>query len=209
MVVAPVAAGREAGLRDAARHHEPAPGHGRSRRTRCSRSARFERLHFARFVHARRRDAGRPRRAIGVPRRRVPIYLVFLGDCDGPARRAAGRARASAPATGCARSSRTARASTRAATCSTGCWRTTGRRPRSYVNWVGRTVRQIREESALQRALVGTRAARAARRGAEPQALRRDLLRLRARPSISAGRLTLTPPAPTPLGWRLAQPRCI
>ncbi len=35
----------------------------------------------------------------------------------------------------------------------------------TYVNWVGRTVRQIREESALQRALAAKVLARAARIG--------------------------------------------
>ena len=47
----------------------------------------------------------------------------------------------------------------------------------SYVNWVGRTVRQVREESALQRALAARvpRDAAARRREAQQQ-LRRELV---------------------------------
>ena len=71
----------------------------------------------------------------------------------------------------------------------------------AYVNWRGRTVRQVREEAALHRAL----AARVPRDGAprDAQAQRAALVGW-AREEIRAGRLALTAPAPTPFGWRLA-----
>ena len=92
-----------------------------------------------------------------------------MGDCDGPARRHCWPSWRSAPATGCAASSRTARASTprhRPAG-----WMLAHDLPVAarYVNWIGRTVRQVREEGALQRALaarVPRDAGRAARRRA-------------------------------------------
>ncbi len=74
----------------------------------------------------------------------------------------------------------------------------------SYVNWVGRSVAQIRQEQMLQRAL----AARVAR---EPLASAADAVRLRDRlldqlaDEQRAGRLILSPPAPTPLGWRAGE----
>ena len=61
MVVAPVAAGREAELRDAAGLHEP-PARAWSIPTNgLVPFGRFERLHFARFVMLDDADRGRPR----------------------------------------------------------------------------------------------------------------------------------------------------
>ena len=72
-----------------------------------------------------------------------------------------------------------------------------------YVNWVGRTVRQIREESALRQALETYLDANAtALAGRAPAQIGDDLRAFVAR-ERQAGRLTLTAPAPTPLGWRL------
>jgi hypothetical protein len=64
----------------------------------------------------------------------------------------------------------------------------------SYVNGVGRTVRQVREEAALHAAL---REALMGLPPAEPSALHKSL-----RDAV-AGRVPLSPEAPTPLGWRL------
>lgn len=68
----------------------------------------------------------------------------------------------------------------------------------SYVNWVGRTVRQVHEEAALHAAL---REALAKLGPAEPAVLHKAL-----RDAV-AGRVPLSPEAPTPLGWRLR--RCL
>ena len=78
----------------------------------------------------------------------------------------------------------------------------------NYVNWVGRTRAQIREESALRAALLAALPATRARWR------RRDAARgsARALPRFVDDErqrrpADLTPPAPTPLGWRLRQLR--
>src|SRR5207245_11199171 len=72
----------------------------------------------------------------------------------------------------------------------------------AYVNTIGRTVRQIREEAALHDALsayVGAPARALAIR--EPRALHRDVVDYLIAQQ-KAGALTLCDPEPTPLGWR-------
>ena len=111
----------------------------------------FERLHFARLACSTTRPIG-DIEAHGVPRPSLPRLPGVHRDCDGPASEClADLARRAGP--GCAGSSRTATASTRRATCS--AWMLAHERPvaANYVNWVGRTVRQVQEESALRQAL--------------------------------------------------------
>jgi hypothetical protein len=109
----------------------------------------FERLHFARLVvldDALQVDL----QVHGLQPQRLPTYLAFIGDCDGPAhdalaelaqRAGAGLARIFGHCEGFA------------AGADLLAWmRAHDRRAAaSFVNWVGRSVRQIREESALQR----------------------------------------------------------
>ena len=177
------------------------PGHGRP----AQRAAAVRRIRPAalRALRAARRRTQATCDVHGVePRPRVPTYLVFLGDCDGPADDAAGRVRASAPGRAARASSRTAKASTPAPTCSPGCARTTCRSAASFVNRIGRTVRQVREESALQRALAARVPRGRSPRRAMPQRVRRELAAF-VGGEVGAGRLALTPPEPTPLGWQL------
>ncbi len=151
MVVAPIAAGREPACAKLLARMNAGPAWP-TRPTRCCRSAASTRCTSRASLmldDATMADL----EAFGLPRPRVPIYLAFMGDCDGPGAGAAGRARAARAATACAASSRTARASIRATTCSTGCIAHDRPVAAPYVNWIGRTVQQIREESALQRAL--------------------------------------------------------
>ena len=72
-----------------------------------------------------------------------------------------------------------------------------------YVNWVGRTVRQIREASALRQALEGYLDANAPALAGRAPAQVHDDLRAFVGRERQAGRLVLTPPEPTPLGWRI------
>jgi len=74
----------------------------------------------------------------------------------------------------------------------------------SFVNWVGRTVVQIHEESALQRALTAHVSREPLTSGAEAQQRRAELIAF-VNSEVSAGRLSLTAPGPTPLSWRLAR----
>ena len=69
-----------------------------------------------------------------------------------------------------------------------------------YANWVGRTVRQIREEQALHAAMRAWSVTHApALAGAPASQARARLI------DAMRGSVTLTPPAPTPAGWRLAR----
>jgi hypothetical protein len=72
----------------------------------------------------------------------------------------------------------------------------------AYVNWVGRTVRQVREESALREALVSYLDGNAAAlRGKAPREIR-DALGRHVQSEIQAGRLHLTP-RPSQFAWCL------
>ena len=165
------------------------------RNARRCRSAQFERLHFARLVAARRPDAaGRPAkptvcRAAHACRR----TSRFIGDCDGPADDVLADLAQRAGA-GLRGSSRTAQASTPTAICSPGCWRTIARAAASYVNWVGRSVRDRSarkarcsvpwpRESARRSLASGDRRAAAPARARWPS----------SQPKSGAGRLALTP----------------
>ena len=73
----------------------------------------------------------------------------------------------------------------------------------NYVNWLGRTVKQVREEAALHQCLTAYLQEIAGTVGRDnPRALRQKLLS-HVEIEKHAGRLRLTPPAPTPLGWQL------
>ena len=81
-----------------------------------------------------------------------PTYLCFMADCDGDADELLARI---------ARKSRRAatnlqllrRLWSKPATCSAGCARIASGPLASYVNWVGRTVVQVKEEAQLHRRL--------------------------------------------------------
>jgi hypothetical protein len=199
LVVAPVRPGQEPALRALLHSMNAEPGMADPGNAIVP-FARFERLHFARLVlldDALQADL----RIHGVEPRRLPTCLAFLGDCDGPAdtvladlaeRAQSGLARIFGHCEGFAN-----RADLLA-------WMRARIRPSaaSFVNWVGRSVRQIREESALQRAL-------AARVPRQPLAAPGDAERVRRElvtwigAEIGAGRLVLTPDPPTPLGWQI------
>jgi hypothetical protein len=163
----------------------------------------FERLHFARFVVLEAPTAGDIAAYEIVPAP-WPVSLVFLGDCDGPAesflaelvtRAGAGLRRIFAFCRGFSGNEDLL------------AWMKRHEHPASanYVNWLGRTVRQAREEQALHQALVDhlqDSGAPPARREEAPLVLRDRLVRF-VEAEVDAGRLTLSPEPPTPLGWRL------
>jgi len=199
MIVAPIAAGREASLRAllATMNAAPGvvdPGNG------VIPFGRFERLHFARLLVLD--ETGMADLALyGVKPARLGLRLVFMGDCDGPA---------------------TDLLAEMAATAGEGLrrlfahcegfddraelldWMHLHSLPvqTNYVNRLGRTVRQVREERALQRAL-SARVPREPVAGAgEALRLHREL-RVFAEGQVRSGQLSLTPPQATPIGWRL------
>jgi len=111
----------------------------------------FQRLHFARLAVLDDPTLG-DIEAHGVPRPHLPVYLALIGSCDGPADHCI--------------ADLTQRAGTGLRRLFMHCddfdaegdllaWMQAHQRPlaANYINWVGRTVRQVKEESALRRAL--------------------------------------------------------
>ena len=199
MVAAPIAAGKEPELRAVLDAMNFRPGVV-DPNNKVVPFARLERLHFCRFVILEDRTA-EDLVAHGLPPPVWPKTLAFLGDCDGPAESFLAELVGVAgdglrkvfshcqefESGGDLLEWLKARSQSPAA---------------NYVNWIGRTVRQIREECALKDAL----SAFVERHNAmlvslDPVQVFYGLQNF-VRAEITAGRLTLTPATPTPLGWR-------
>jgi hypothetical protein len=201
MVIAAVAPGRESALRQLLETMNAEPGIADPSNTLLP-FGRFDRLHFARLVLLEDSTLGDVA-AYGLPVPNLPTYLGFMGDCDGPAGELLAEiARGAGPGlqqifSHC--EGFDSRADLLA-------WMSAHDRPlaANYVNTVGRTVLQIKEESALQRALTAQVRRNSLDSGAEARR-RRDELIAFVEAEVRAGRLSLTPPQPTPLGWRIAQ----
>ncbi|MDN5869780.1 MAG: hypothetical protein L0H73_03520 [Nitrococcus sp.] len=200
MVLAPLADGQEAGLRALLASMNLRPGVVDPESSLVAFS-RFERLHFARFVIL---DAPTAADVIvyGLPPRQWPTSLVFLGDCDGPAdtfltdlsrRSESGLRRIFGFCSGFS------------GEVDLLDWMRRHECPpaASYVNWIGRTVVQIREEQALRAALVEHLQDNAGNFVAEPPAAVRERLLRFVQAERQAGRLQLSPAAPTPADWRM------
>ena len=162
----------------------------------------FERLHFARLVvleDATLEDIT----AYGLPRPDPPTYLAFMGDCDGTAREMVAQMVQRADAGLRRIFQHCADFEPQADLLQ---WLLAHELPvaASFVNWVGRTVVQVREERALQRALAARVPRGPLESGAEAQRRRSELIAF-VDGEVRAGRLSLTAPGPTPLGWRLAR----
>ena len=201
MVVASIAPGQEPGLRTLLDTMNAQPGIA-DRANALLPFGAFDRLHFARFVILEDATLG-DIALLGLPVPSPPKHLVFMGDCDGPSSELL------------VDLSRRAEAGLRKifAHCADFDargdvldWMTAHEVPVAvnYVNWLGRTVVQIKEESALQRALAVRVPRNAAGQAADIQRIRRDLIAY-VDAEVRAGRLTLTPPAATPLGWKIAK----
>jgi hypothetical protein len=199
LVIAPIADGREAALRALLDTMNSAPGVA-DLGNGVIPFGRFDRLHFARLVvidDANMVDL----KAYGVTPPRLAPRLAFLVDCDGLSRAFLAEL--------CERSGDGLR---RLFSHCEGfdpkgdlvAWMLAHNVPASasYVNWVGRTVREVREERALQRALSAKVPRVAFASASEAQRVRRELVDY-VGAEVVAGRLALTPPEPTPLGWRL------
>ncbi len=200
MVLAPIAAGREDELRSLLATMNARAGVADPQNALVP-FGRFDRLHFARFVIVEAPSAD-DIAAYGMPPATWPPSLAFLGDCDGPAdtfladlaRRAGDGLRRIFGHCGVAPDDDLL------------LWMTRHDQPSAatYVNWIGRTVQQIREEQALHRALVDHLQGDAANAAGdeEPLSLRNRLIGF-VEAERQAGRLTLSTPGRTPISWRV------
>jgi len=200
MVVAPVAAGREAELRTLLASMNRRPGVVEPLNPLVP-FGRLDRLHFSRFTildDATLDDVTHH----GVPRVDYGLYLAFLADFDGPVDAFLGDLLRHAD-----RGFRRIFAHCAGFTPDgdlLGWMKAREHHPAaSYVNWRGRTMRQIREEVALRDALAAhlrTNGAAIAAMG--PRQARNTLVSF-VEQEQKAGRLPLTPEEATPIGWWL------
>jgi hypothetical protein len=201
-VIAPIEAGQESDLRAllASMNHRPGVVDPENK---VVPFGRFERLHFARFVVLDDPTVG-DIAVHGVTPPRYPALLAFVGDCDGPA---PDFLRELARDAGPGLERIFAHCRGFPAGGDLFAWMTAHDHPAAthYVNWVGRTVRQVREEHALRQALESYLDAHARSLASRAPAQVYDDLRAFVARERQAGRLTLTPPEPTPAGWRLRQ----
>jgi hypothetical protein len=162
----------------------------------------FDRLHFARFLILQDQTLDDIHSAYGLARRDYPLLLAFIADFDGDAdefraelaRRANdGLERIFSCCEGFRRGSDLPQ------------WMKDHEQPPAtiYVNWVGRTVRHIREDNALRLALeahLQNNASLFAEKN--PRQLQKLLKDLVASES-AAGRIKLTGDESAPFGWQL------
>jgi hypothetical protein len=199
-ILAPVAAGREESLEADLAALNAAPGIADARNALLP-FGDFDRLHYARLVLLRDATLG-DLRAYGMAVPVYPVYLAFIGDCDGPARETLARMVERA-GPGMRRIFGHCEGLGQAQDLL--AWLLARDQPvaAAYVNTRGRTVRQIREEAELQLAL-SRRIDRGPMNGpAAAQRRRAELIEFVAGEQRQ-GRLPLTEPEPTPLAWWLA-----
>ena len=157
---------------------------------------RFETLHFARFI-VLKDDTIDDLAVYGTSFTDAPIYLAFLGDCDGSAETLLADF-VNRAGDGLRRIFSYCDGFTPGADLLTWLRQHSVKPAASYVNWIGRTARQIHEEAALHEALIGY--LRSAAPHDAPRAIHGQLARL-----VREQGPRLTQEGPTPLGWRLRQ----
>ena len=200
MVVAEVRPGHEQALRDVLAQMNTGPGQA-DPGNRLLPFARFEALRFARFavlVDTTHADLA----AHGQAPAPLPTYLAFLGDCDGPGDAQldelvqvaqAGLLEVFGHCVGCPAGPDLAR------------WLRAHNLPvaAAYANWPGRTALRVREERAIAEALARQASKLGGIGPGQLQAVRTQLVEFVAA-ERRQGRLLVTPDAPTPFGWWLA-----
>jgi hypothetical protein len=163
--------------------------------------AEFDTLHYARFVILDDRTT-EDIRVYGLTPRSYPLYLAFLGDVGGDANAFLGNL-----------IKRAGKGLARIFSCCQGfnassnlsAWMRQHNAPAiaAYVNWRGRTVRQIREEAALYETLESYIEKNAAALRDLPLREVHAKLQSFVESEKSAGRLTLSQESSTPLGWQI------
>ena len=161
----------------------------------------FKSLHFARILILDDQTLD-DITVYGLPRVNYPTYLAILGDCDGAIedfleelveqagdglRRIFAHCEGYAAGTDLLGWMKAHNVATTA----------------NYVNWIGRTVQQVYEEEMLRQVLEKFIQGDADSLHGMPQRQMREALREFVANEVRSGRVMLTSPAPTPLGWRI------
>jgi hypothetical protein len=200
MVVAPIKPGRETELRQLLDSMNRARGEV-DPNNELLPFAEFDTLHFARFIILDDKTT-EDVRVYGLTPRNHPLYLAFLGDLDGDANVFLGKL-----------IKRAGKGLGKIFSCCDGfaldtnifAWMREHDAPAiaAYVNWRGRTVRQIREEAALYDALENYIEQNAAMLDGLPARELQQRLRSFVKGETAAGRLSLSSEEPTPIGWQI------
>jgi hypothetical protein len=199
MVLAPIDPARRTELEQLLASMNDAPGQVNARNPLIP-FAQCDTLHFARLVILNDGTINDTRAYGGGPAPTYPLYLAFLGDIDGEvdsflrelARRAGdGLRRIFSCCEGFTAETDLVR------------WMKAHEAPpiAAYVNWRGRTVRQIHEEAALREALLEYLRTNASEFRARPPRDVHKRLRQFLATELSSGQLKLTPEATTPIVW--------
>jgi len=200
MVVAPIIPERKTELRQLLDSMNHGPGQVDPNNSLLP-FAEFETLHFARFVILDDKTT-EDIRVYGLTPRTYPLYLAFLCDVDGDANAFLGKL-----------IKRAGKGLGKIFSCCQGFaadtdlfgWMKQHGAPAIavYVNWRGRTVRQIREEAALYDALEDhVEKNHATLHDVQARELH-EKLQTFVDAEQSAGRLTLSKEAPTPIQWQI------
>ena len=200
MILAPLADGQEASLCKLLASLNISAGMADPANTLVP-FGQFERLHVARFAILKA-ETGADIGVYGITPTEFAPSLAFLGDCDGPAetflvelveRAGPGLRQVFAHTRGFA-----------ADTDLLAWMKQNSRAPAAtYVNWIGRTVVQIREDAALRAALVDhLQRAEPGLRGQPPAKICSHLVEF-VDAEREAGRIALTAEVPTPFAWQL------
>lgn len=201
LVIAPIKKGREGELRTLLDSMNLAPGTADPANALVP-FQQFPEIHVARFVILEDRTTDDLQQAYGLTPQQYSPYLAFLADFDGPVDvfRDALATKAKAGLE-------------RIFLCCDGFeshtsiseWmKTHNYAPATvYINWLGRTVTQIREEQALHLALEGHLQNNATSYSHKTLADTHSALREFMQSELRSGRLKLSPQSRTPLGWLL------
>ena len=201
MIVAPVREGELTALRTLLASMTDLPGHADPANSIIP-FGRFDRLHFARFMIIEAKTAHEIK-AFGVTPRTWRPTLSFFGDIDGDLEpffnklvKHAGKGLEEifSFCEGYSKENHNLLE-----------WMLAHhQRPTvNYVNWIGRTVRQVREEAALHKSLSACLQDIVDDVGRENTLALRQKLLSHVEWEKHAGRLTLTPPEPTPWRWTI------
>jgi hypothetical protein len=197
MVVAPIRSEREGQLRRLLAGMNTAPGRADPSNSLIPFQA-LESLHFARFVVLDDATTG-DIAVYGAPPPTYPRALAFLGDIDGDRDEFMRELEKHA-----GHGVRQIFLCCEGFTESTDLVRWMDEHEHApaayYVNWRGRTMRQVREEGALADALASYLYANQAVPRQQPRDIHATLRR-HVEAEVATGRLSLTPEAPTPASW--------
>lgn len=159
----------------------------------------FNTLHFARILILDDQTTN-DITVYDLPRVDFPTYLAILGDCDGPADQLLAEI-VQVAGTGLRSLLTHCDEFTPDADLLTWIKAHSVSSSANYVNWIGRTVRQVGEEEALRQALEKFLQENSLRTLQLQQ--QRAALKKFISTELQAGRLRLTSPQTTPIGWQL------